>query len=117
MAGATGAMVLLAVVVTLGLLAYAPLGLALAPLGVTAALATAGVGGLVLHPLMHMSPCAMSVLTSAICSLVTVTMSGSVTDCQVELSVLIWMAPPLKRKPNCSLASRLLFSAISRVKL
>jgi len=40
-------MVLLAVVVTLGLLAYAPLGLALAPLGVTAALATAGVGGLV----------------------------------------------------------------------
>ena len=45
--GATGAVVMLAVVITLGLLAYAPLGLAQAPLGVTASLATAGVGGLV----------------------------------------------------------------------
>ncbi len=45
--GATGAVVMLAVVVTLGLLAYAPLGPALAPQGVTAALATAGIGGLV----------------------------------------------------------------------
>ncbi|MDH4392616.1 MAG: SulP family inorganic anion transporter [Aquabacterium sp.] len=45
--GATGALVMLAVVVTLGLLAYAPLGLAVAPQGVTAALTTAAVGGLV----------------------------------------------------------------------
>jgi sulfate permease, SulP family len=45
--GATGAVVMLAVVVTLGLLAYAPLGPAMASQGVTAALATAGLGGLV----------------------------------------------------------------------
>ncbi len=45
--GTTGALVMLAVVVTLGLLAYAPLGLQLARQGVTAALVTAGVGGLV----------------------------------------------------------------------
>lgn len=45
--GVTGALVMLAVVVTLGLLAFAPLGLALAPQGVTAALTTAAVGGLV----------------------------------------------------------------------
>ena len=45
--GITGAVVMLAVVVTLGLLAYAPLGPALVAQGVTASLATAGVGGLV----------------------------------------------------------------------
>ena len=47
LAGITAAIALLAVVVTLGLLAYAPLGLTRAPLGVTASLVTAGVGGLV----------------------------------------------------------------------
>ena len=38
---------MLAVVVTLGLLAFAPLGSGLATQGVAAALATAGIGGLV----------------------------------------------------------------------
>lgn len=47
MSGATGAVVMLAVVVTLGLLGFAPLGPALAMQGVAASLATAGVGGLV----------------------------------------------------------------------
>jgi SulP family sulfate permease len=47
LAGISAAIALLAVVVTLGLLAYAPLGLTRAPLGVTASLVTAGVGGLV----------------------------------------------------------------------
>jgi MFS superfamily sulfate permease-like transporter len=45
--GATGALVVLAVVVTLGLLGFAPLGPGLAAQGVAAALATAGVGGVV----------------------------------------------------------------------
>ncbi len=45
--GATGALVVLAVVVTLGLLGFAPLGPGLAAHGVAAALATAGVGGVV----------------------------------------------------------------------
>lgn len=44
--GVIGAVVMLAVVVTLGLLAMAPLGPALAAHGVAASLATAGVGGL-----------------------------------------------------------------------
>ena len=50
--GSVGAVVMLAVVVTLGLLAYAPLGLRWAPMGVAAALATAGVGGVV-FALLH----------------------------------------------------------------
>ena len=46
--GVVGSLVMLAVVLTLGLLGYAPLGEAGAPLGIAAAFVTATVGGLVL---------------------------------------------------------------------
>ena len=51
--GVVGSVVMLAVVLTIGLLGYAPLGQAAAPLGLAAAFVSVTVGGLVLAPVLY----------------------------------------------------------------